>query len=170
MRMTCYVNFVVRMIRPHARRSSAALILLYHRIATAEQDPWEMCVSPDNFREHLQVLQRYPCVRLEEIGSKTPESNRVAITFDDGYADNLYTGMPALEQFDVPATFFITTGRIDTAREFWWDELEQLILNDSGPTRIAFTIGDSIYEWNRETNEATGISQQPWWPPGDNTG
>jgi peptidoglycan/xylan/chitin deacetylase (PgdA/CDA1 family) len=52
----------------------------------------------------------------------------VAVTFDDGYIDNFTTASPILEAFDIPATFFLTTERIDERHEFWWDTLERVFL------------------------------------------
>ena len=49
------------------------------------------------------------------------------ITFDDGYADNLYEAAPLLERFGIPATFFIVSGYVGGSREFWWDELERIV-------------------------------------------
>ena len=49
------------------------------------------------------------------------------VTFDDGYADNLYEALPVLQRFDIPATVFVSTDAVVQAREFWWDELERLV-------------------------------------------
>lgn len=48
----------------------------------------------------------------------------LAITFDDGYIDNYEEAAPILKQFDLPATFFVTTGFIETNIVTWWDEAE----------------------------------------------
>jgi peptidoglycan/xylan/chitin deacetylase (PgdA/CDA1 family) len=56
-------------------------------------------------------------------------SKAVAITFDDGYADNLYEAKPILERYDIPATVFVTTANTESQCEFWSDQLEQLLLS-----------------------------------------
>ena len=52
----------------------------------------------------------------------------MAITFDDGYVDNLTTASPILTSLNLPATFFVTTGHTGRAQEFWWDELHRVLL------------------------------------------
>jgi peptidoglycan/xylan/chitin deacetylase (PgdA/CDA1 family) len=72
----------------------------------------------------------------------------VVVTFDDGYADNLYTAKPLLERFEVPATIFVTTGYIGRDREFWWDELERLLLQPGTlPETLRLHIGGDFCEW-----------------------
>jgi len=65
----------------------------------------------------------------------------VAVTFDDGYADNLREARPLLERYDVPATVFVTSGQLGGDREFWWDELERLVVHDAPlPARLPETL------------------------------
>ena len=59
----------------------------------------------------------------------------VALTFDDGYVDNLTAGKPRLAAADVPATVFLATGYLNCGEPFWWDELAQLILDGEGIQR-----------------------------------
>jgi peptidoglycan/xylan/chitin deacetylase (PgdA/CDA1 family) len=47
--------------------------------------------------------------------------NVVAITFDDGYADNCENAAPILEHFGLSATFFVSAGLVDTAVPFSHD-------------------------------------------------
>jgi peptidoglycan/xylan/chitin deacetylase (PgdA/CDA1 family) len=109
------------------------LILLYHRIAPAGFDPWALCVSPRHFEQHLHVLKQHKVVlSLAELveGMRAGRAPRhaVAITFDDGYADNLHCARPILEAYDLPATFFLTMANIIHQREYWWDELGRIVM------------------------------------------
>jgi peptidoglycan/xylan/chitin deacetylase (PgdA/CDA1 family) len=109
------------------------LILMYHRIAELDADPWGLAVSPAHFAEHLTILQaRRSAFTLHDFAEaiKMGQAPRrpIAVTFDDGYADNVVTAQPLLERYEIPATVFLTTGAIDGEREFWWDELERILL------------------------------------------
>lgn len=54
----------------------------------------------------------------------------MAITFDDGYADNLHNALPILEEHNVPATIFITAGYVGQNKSFYWDN--NIPLEDKG--------------------------------------
>jgi peptidoglycan/xylan/chitin deacetylase (PgdA/CDA1 family) len=110
-----------------------AIILMYHRIASSEIDPWELAVSATNFEQHLQVLKKKYAVEplpqlVEQLKKKKIKRKCIAITFDDGYADNYSIAKPLLEKYNLPATFFITSKNIGLQKEFWWDELAAILL------------------------------------------
>lgn len=111
----------------------AVLVLLYHRVAEADTDPQKLAVHPDRFARHLQHIRATADVlSLDEV-QRGLENGRLparglAVTFDDGYADNLEQAVPPLTAARVPASFFVTTGPVESAREYWWDELEQALL------------------------------------------
>lgn len=107
------------------------LVLMYHRVTNVDVDPWNLCVTPERFSKHLQYLtdEMCPCP-LADIQKPNHQNNllRVAITFDDGYLDNFINAFPLLESYNIPATIFIVCEAIDKPDEFWWDELEHIIL------------------------------------------
>lgn len=35
---------------------STGTILMYHRVAHAEIDPWGMCAAPENFSDRLEII------------------------------------------------------------------------------------------------------------------
>ncbi len=99
------------------------IILMYHRVATESSDPHLLCVSPENFEEHIKYLkQNKKIVALSKITKKDCDKNSVAITFDDGYLDNLTNALPILKKYDAPATIFITAGLL--GKKFPWDNQE----------------------------------------------
>jgi len=130
-----------------------ALILLYHRVAEVDSDPWSLCVRPQHFAEHLEVLRQHSHPeQLQQLnqalqgGKRLPRS--IVITFDDGYADNLHNAKPLLERYDIPATVFVVTGYIGQEREFWWDELEQLLLQPGTlPESLCLQINGRSFQW-----------------------
>ena len=138
---------IARSIRSGARRLAHAamnpfdppiVVLLYHRVASLARDPLGLAVRPERFREQMRFLAaRARTVRFETIGAEA-RGPAVAVTFDDGYADNWTEALPILEEAGVPATFFVTTGYVGGAREFWWDELDALV-PAGGPLPAAFT-------------------------------
>ena len=140
---------VRRLQKRWARRG---LILMYHRVGEEGADPWGLRVSPAHFAEHLDVLVRrtHPMAlsrMAASLGGRLPR-RAVAVTFDDGYADNLLRARPLLDRHDVPATVFLTTGYLGGAREFWWDALEQVLLHDRPlPDALDLTIDGAPFRW-----------------------
>ena len=53
----------------------------------------------------------------------------VAITFDDGYKDNLYQALPILTKYEVPASIYVTTRFLNQEVDVWWYELGEVIQN-----------------------------------------
>src|SRR6266404_6381924 len=129
------------------------IVLLYHRIAQTPTDPQLLCVSPANFAGHANIIrQRGQIValadgldHLNDAGAGQPS---VAITFDDGYADNLEIALPILSRFNAYATIFVTAGQIDSNREFWWDELDALLLQPGRlPGELSLSTGEKRHQW-----------------------
>ncbi|HEX8326704.1 MAG TPA: polysaccharide deacetylase family protein [Hymenobacter sp.] len=121
---------------------------MYHRIAVAESDVWQIAVSPENFEQHLRVLQAFGSVLsvgqlLTHQTLRTLPDNSIALTFDDGFEDNYSIARPLLEKYSIPATFFITTQALGTPQqEYWWDELERIVLlSPALPQHLALDAG-----------------------------
>jgi len=137
------------------------IVLLYHRVATLLSDPEMLAVTPEIFRQQMQYLKdTFPLVRFEDDWSNAVKP-AVCITFDDGYADNSLEALPILEEVGVPATFFISTGTIDTKQAFWWDELERIIMETQIlPSSCTLSEGRSVKTWPTATrSEQQGFYQ-----------
>jgi peptidoglycan/xylan/chitin deacetylase (PgdA/CDA1 family) len=116
--------------------SDPAVVLMYHRIGAPASPADILAVSPGRFREQMRALrERFDPVaidvierRAQALRSAGPRRRPVVVTFDDGYADNLLAALPILEEFSIPATVFVTTGMVERRAEFWWDEIEEIVL------------------------------------------
>ncbi|PTM43556.1 polysaccharide deacetylase family protein [Bosea sp. 124] len=73
----------------------------------------------------------YDLVSLDEalVRLSAPRKGRffVALTFDDGYSDNVEQAWPVLAKHGAPWTLFVTTGFADRTARLWWLELEEAI-------------------------------------------
>jgi peptidoglycan/xylan/chitin deacetylase (PgdA/CDA1 family) len=147
------------------RFASKAVVLLYHRVAELKTDPQLLGVRPLRFAEHLNVLARtYRVLSLNALaewseGCGDYAGHAVAVTFDDGYRDNLVNAKPLLEQYHIPATVFVSTSNLDQSREFWWDELERILLWPSTvPHTLRVRVDGAWHEWN--LNQAAHYEEQ----------
>jgi peptidoglycan/xylan/chitin deacetylase (PgdA/CDA1 family) len=150
----CGLWRVKRATRGLQRRSAArGVVLMYHRVADLPSDPWALSVSPHHFAEQMETLRSAFCpLPLRELvrrldGRELP-ARAVTVTFDDGYADNLFNATPILERHEVPATVFLSAGYIGSMGEFWWDELDRLLLQPGTlPGVLQLQIEGCEYEW-----------------------
>jgi peptidoglycan/xylan/chitin deacetylase (PgdA/CDA1 family) len=159
------------------RRRTPPVVLLYHRVAELEFDPWEVAVSPGTFESQLAMLsRRFKAVSLGRLRADLVagrlEPRTVAVSFDDGYADNLTVAKPLLERFGVPATVFVVTGMFEGRAEFWWDALDRIVFEpETLPERFSVdTDGRQLdFELGPEANldGAERVKQQSWraWQP-----
>lgn len=132
---------------------STAVVLLYHRVHAPETDPQRLCVSPGRFRDHMAALVRIcrpvPLSTLvAAVQRGAVRQGTVAVTFDDGYWDNASAVLPILDALQVPATFFVSTALIGTPKEFWWDELERILLCPGVlPSTLLISLGEKVLDW-----------------------
>jgi peptidoglycan/xylan/chitin deacetylase (PgdA/CDA1 family) len=116
--------------RPRPRRAAPVhgAVLLYHRVAAVDEDPLALAVSPAHFAQQLAVLrERWTPAPLAAVLDGSAGPHAVALTFDDGYHDNLIGALPALRDAGVPATLFASTGHVAAGEGFWWDEVTALL-------------------------------------------
>jgi peptidoglycan/xylan/chitin deacetylase (PgdA/CDA1 family) len=140
MRIDRLVSLAVSAIPSPGKRHRIA-ILMYHSISDRAEDHkpayYKMVTSPARFAQQMQWLARkgIEVVGLEAWNSPYHEGNtqRVIITFDDGFADFMTNAFPLLHAYGYPATMFLPTDFIETGRthlagveQLRWSEIRQL--------------------------------------------
>lgn len=96
-------------------------ILMYHMVSPHRPKAKfnKLRVTPANFAAQIDwmVQQGYQfftmsdLVRRWQAGNLPPKS--MAITFDDGYQDNLTNALPVLQRYRIPATIYVVVERHD---------------------------------------------------------
>lgn len=110
--------------------------------------PGDIDISPARFEQQLEWLARTKrVVTLDETLFHLP-SRAIAITFDDGYRDNLTVALPLLEKFNLPMTLFVVAGFVDSDGYLSEEELQEIA------NHPLITIG-SHGLWHRHFNRIT---------------
>jgi len=124
---------------------------MYHRVAQELHDPWGLAVAPERFEEQISYLKKrrtlMPLRQLvRSLHSGALPADAIAITFDDGYRDNLVNGLPILARYGVAATVFIATGYTGRDEPFWWDELAAMTLASTGPGQHSVQVQGEVVD------------------------
>lgn len=116
--------------------AKGARVLNYHSIPDEfdDGDFYQMTTPKDIFSEQMRFLyeNKYSVIScgelVEKITNSQPiEPKTVAITFDDGFKDNITNAFPILERYKFNATIFLTTGLIGRdAEQLNWDDISYL--------------------------------------------
>lgn len=115
-------KFIGGILSPSGERAKLS-VLIYHRVLI-EQDPlYSYEVTRETFSAQMAHLKTVFNVlslheAIERIKNGTLPARAACITFDDGYADNFTVALPILQQYGLPATFFIATGYLNGGRMF----------------------------------------------------
>lgn len=133
------------------------IILAYHSLSETDPGKRSDCgyVSPRQriplnlFEKQLHWLSQFAdFVSLSDIvTSASSDRWRVAVTFDDGYRDNIEFGLPLFRRYEVPVTWFLSTRFIEE-RDYlpWWDLVDYMMQHVHG--RVEVTIDSTVHRYN----------------------
>lgn len=131
---TCRITGILG-ARERAARTQLT-ILCYHRILpTVEKAAYfcpDLVVTPKAFRHHCRILAEYYQVlplteAVNALRSGPHPKPLVALTFDDGYVDNLQYAAPILADFGQRATFFVVSGLMGSTTPPWYDVVARCV-------------------------------------------
>ena len=120
-------------------------VLAYHRVRDVDDaDDFDfdlnlISASPRQFREQmLLVRERFDPMSFHDLIAaidmgRTLPAKPLIVTFDDGYEDNYSVAFPILHELGVPATFFVSTGHIDSGAPYAYDWLVHALCRTVAP-------------------------------------
>ena len=157
-------------------------ILTFHRVLPARDDafqPNDILEVEATFLDRLvRHLRRrgLDLISIDEVWRRLVERDYsrpfVALTFDDGYRDNLEHAWPVLRRHEVPFALYVATSFPDRLGELWWVALERviaksdrLVVEMDGTTRFIDCGGTSakrrafeeVYWWLRSTKDEADL-------------
>ena len=115
--------------RARSDSGSRLLVLGFHNVERTWRYPSPPGEGVRNFGRHLRILDRLANVvpltdALDALAAGRPLPARaVALTFDDGYRDNLTLAAPILRRFDMPATIYLVPHFLSGLEHAWWERL-----------------------------------------------
>ncbi|MHC1706731.1 MAG: polysaccharide deacetylase family protein [Bacteroidales bacterium] len=117
------------------------MIIMYHGVVPSDTPRYNgRHFSVDTFKKHLSYYKKFfDIVSLEQIfayyhENYKPKRKTLAITFDDGYLNNLTFAVPLLEKFNFPVTFFIQGMSMEHENAITWpDTINILKAHINGP-------------------------------------
>lgn len=127
--------------------------LSYHSISSVHNS--ETSMPPSEFERQMAYLskQGYHTVSVTQLsdfllGKGSLPSKPIAITFDDGFKDNLTNALPIMKKYGFTATIFVIANHVGSKDRLSWDDLKILIkdgweIGDHSMTHVDLTKLDS---------------------------
>jgi peptidoglycan/xylan/chitin deacetylase (PgdA/CDA1 family) len=126
--------------RSYFRNAKGARILVYHGICREDHLQFNtLFIRLQAFESQLRLYKKYfNLVSLDDFYQHrlNKEKFNICLTFDDGFANNFRYVLPLLDQYQVPATFFIT-GIRNAGYDILWNDV-LCIAYKYGPAKFIF--------------------------------
>jgi peptidoglycan/xylan/chitin deacetylase (PgdA/CDA1 family) len=115
----------------HKLAAPAAVILRYHSVQDRPEQ-YANTIGCDSihatsiFERHMELIaRRFNAVTMDDValflkGAESLPQRAVAITFDDGYKDNVRFATPILNRFGIPGTFYVLVDSVDRSKAPWY--------------------------------------------------
>lgn len=122
------------------RNARGSRILVYHGVCRQAPTRFNtLFITKKTFEEHLKIYRKYfNVITLADFYEQRFSNNKfnICLTFDDGFANNYHYVLPLLEQYQTPATFFVTAIR-EAGYDILWNDFLS-IAGKSGPAQFIF--------------------------------
>ncbi len=144
------------------RWQRGGLVFMFHGVAE-DPSPYRFDVSRAAFEAFCEaVAEGYDVLPLAELEDRrragSLPARAVAITFDDGYANNHDVAWPVLRKHGLPATVFVTTGAVSGARPLWFHRVAH-ILETTRPEAMPVTVGPWTFTLDTDSERVATVGR-----------
>ena len=131
------------------------MVLCFHSISPTSDDEQERGYVSREQRVEFKKLyawlewlsERASFLSLGDLLADRGRGLRIALTFDDGYADVLRLGLPMLGRLEIPATWFVSPHFVTHPERLpWWDLLDFVCRNVRGS--IEYSLRDESFRYD----------------------
>ncbi len=134
------INYLLGRSNSFYQSARGSRVVIYHGICGQDHTRFNpIFLTQKTFESHLKFYKKYfNVVSLEDYYHQRFSNDRfnISITFDDGFTNNHKYVLPLLEQYQLPATFFITAIRSAGHDVLWNDFLG--IVSKYGPEEMVY--------------------------------
>ncbi len=122
-----HLSFISGMSRYKTLEHPAARVFMFHGVGGPD-------LPADIFEQQMKYLKtNFTVISLEEALTISGDAGRnfrteIVLTFDDGLRNNCTIAYPILRRYELPATFFVCPGLIESRTWQWAHEMEQRLL------------------------------------------
>lgn len=108
------------------RKPAGCRVLMYHAVGGDVAGDYQglYSVAPARFSAHMRSLSELFSANVIAYDAGIASGDGIAITFDDGYRDNLTAAAPALASTKLPFTVFVTPGFVISGAPQYLSPLE----------------------------------------------
>ena len=133
-----------RYLQNISQEKPALIVFNFHKIFKSISDIYKSGVDPqqgttlEEFKIFIEYFldEGYEFIHPDNIPDKLNNTKKyILITFDDGYYNNSYS-LPIINEFRIPAIFFIASNNILNNEVFWWDAVYRLKNNGASTKDI----------------------------------
>ena len=151
--------------------SYLGIVLMFHHICPHQHNRLPlnkgMEITPETFDFVLGHLKAsdYDIVSMDDLPERIadPSSKRrfVALTFDDGYKDNMIYALPILQRHNVPFTIYVAGDFASGEGCLWWRVIELAVL---ALTEVEIYTGQGILRRNTTSfRDKVRVAQDIYW-------
>jgi len=142
-------------------RNAVSILMLHGIMDLDKAKEWIPLRTPFDCRQleaSLKILSKFfQFISLDEAvdmlcGRKAIKPHRIAVSFDDGYRNQVKYAIPILKKFKAPATIFIVTENTNYQKPFWFDRLDYAI-QQCGTDKMDLSIGTANIKLQLQTWE-----------------